>query len=234
MKNDIKLHYWPLERLRHYAGNARKHDERNVEEIAASISRFGFVNPVLVDADGEIIAGHGRALAAEFLKLSKVPVIVLNDLSEAEKRALRLADNRIAEKSTWDNDAVQAELRALRELDASTEGLGWSDAELENMLREAESILPDDPYEPPQRTIVSERSDRADSNNDNDTDEKPLRPAEPKSSDDDYSLFELVMLHENKVRLVEVLSQIRADKLYDKLEDALMHMVRHYTGEPNA
>lgn len=232
MKNDLKIQYWPIDRLRHFAGNARKHDEQNVAEIAASISRFGFVNPVLVDPSGEIIAGHGRALAAAYLKLDKVPVIALASLSEPERRALRLADNRIAEKSTWDNDAVQAELRALKELDASTDGLGWSDAELDNLLREAEGILPEHPYEPPQHTIAVERSGEVDGSSDNDADDKPLRPSEPKSSDDDYSMFELVMLHENKLRLVEVLSEIRAEKLYDKLDEALMFLVRHYKGEP--
>ncbi len=234
MKNDLKIQYWAIDRLRHFAGNARKHDEHNVAEIAASISRFGFVNPVLVDADGEIIAGHGRALAAAYLKLDKVPVIVLANLGEAERRALRLADNRIAEKSTWDTEAVQAELRALKELDASTDGLGWSDAELDALLREAVNILPDDPYEPPQRTIMGERSTENDGSDDSEADNKPLRPSEPKSSDDDYSMFELVMLHENKIRLVEKLSEIRAEHLYDKLEDALMHLLRYYDGETDA
>ncbi len=228
MKHDLKIQYWPLTRLRHYAGNTRKHDEQNVAEIAASISRFGFINPVLVDPDGEIIAGHGRALAADFLQLEKVPVIVLANLGEAERRALRLADNRIAEKSTWDNDAVQAELKALRELEISTDGLGWSDAELDRMLAEAEGILPEHAYETATQAAHREPTEQ------DDTDDVPVRPAEPKASDDDYSMFELVMLHENKIRLIETLSKIRAEHLYEKLEDALMHMVRHYDGEADA
>lgn len=234
--SNLKIQYWPIDRLKHFAGNARHHSEKQLTDIARSIQRFGFVNPVLVDESGEIIAGHGRAMAADKLFMEKVPVIVLTGLSDGEKRALRLADNRIAENSTWDEAALNAELRSLRELEVSTEDLGWDDAEMEQLLREATSILPDEPFEPP--TTKAAAAPAAEPNNDavddGSDDAEPLKPAEPKASDDDYSMFELVMLHENKVRLLEALGKIRAEHLYEKLEDALMHMVRHYDEETDA
>lgn len=234
---NLKIQYWPIERLRHFAGNARAHSDKQLVEIARSIQRFGFVNPILVDPEGEIIAGHGRAIAADKLLLDKVPVIVLADLSDAEKRALRLADNRIAENSTWDEGMLRAELRTLAQLDVDTDGLGFDTDELDKLLAEAVTSLPATPLsdapaprqEPPQPP-----ADDTDDIDDIEPAPVPAPKAEPKASDDDYSVFELVMLHENKIRLVECLSSIRADQMYDKLEDALMHLVRHYEGDPGA
>lgn len=238
---NLKIQYWQLEKLRHFAGNARTHGSQQVLELCRNIQRFGFVNPILVDPNGEIIAGHGRALAADKLGMDKVPVIVLADLSDGEKRALRLADNRIAENSSWDQGLLRAELKALRELEVSTDELGWDEQELNSLLREAVSILPDDPYEPPSPAAAPQpapANDPGEDDDDQDLDErpepKPTKPAEPKASDDDYSVFELVMLHENKIRLVETLSKIRAERMYDKLEDALIHLVRYYDGETDA
>lgn len=92
----LKFEVWPLDRLIPYARNARTHSGRQVAQIAASIAEFGFVNPVLVDRDGGIVAGHGRVLAARQLKQADVPVIVLGHLNENQKRAFMLADNRLA------------------------------------------------------------------------------------------------------------------------------------------
>lgn len=237
---NLKIQYWATSRLKHFAGNARLHDEQNVSEIAKSIQRFGFVNPVLADKDGEIIAGHGRAMAAAKLQIEQVPVIVLSGLSEDEKRALRLADNRIAEKSRWDSDLLSSELRSLRDLNVDIEGLGWSDGELDRMLQETLDALPADPFE--QKPSASKADEQDDEDELDELDapaaslEQPKqetpKAAEPKASDDEFSVFELIMNHENKIRLVECLSRIRADQLYDKLEDALMHLVKHYEGDP--
>src|ERR1022692_1374186 len=109
----LQVESWRLERLIPYARNARTHSGSQVAEIAASISEFGFVNPVLVDPDGGIIAGHGRVLAARKLRLSTVPVIVLSHLNENQKRAFMLADNRLALNAGWDEKMLQLELQAL-------------------------------------------------------------------------------------------------------------------------
>jgi ParB-like chromosome segregation protein Spo0J len=93
------IEFWPLGRLVPYARNARTHSDAQVAQIAASIAEFGFNNPVLVDTNAGIIAGHGRVLAARKLGLDEVPVVVLDHLSETQKRAYILADNRIGENA---------------------------------------------------------------------------------------------------------------------------------------
>src|SRR5450759_1735374 len=109
----LQVESWPLERLIPYARNARTHSEQQVAQIAASISAFQFNNPVLVDPDGGIIAGHGRVLAARKLSYTHVPVIVLGHLSENQRRAFMLADNKLTLNAGWDADMLRVELEAL-------------------------------------------------------------------------------------------------------------------------
>src|SRR5260370_15014230 len=109
----LQIESWSVDRLIPYARNARTHSEIQVKQIAASIAEFGFNNPVLADPDGGIIAGHGRILAAQALGLSHVPVIVLSHLTENQKRAFRLADNKLALNAGWDADLLRLELKAL-------------------------------------------------------------------------------------------------------------------------
>jgi len=122
--------------LRPYAGNARTHSPKQVRQIADSIRRFGFVNPVLVDADGAVIAGHGRLAAAQLLGLAEVPVLPVTHLSAAEKRAYILADNRLAEKAGWDKEILAIELQALVDLDFDLEVVGFELAEIDLILDE--------------------------------------------------------------------------------------------------
>jgi ParB-like chromosome segregation protein Spo0J len=103
----LQIESWSVDRLIPYARNARTHSEIQVKQIAASIAEFGFNNPVLADPDGGIIAGHGRILAAQALGLSHVPVIVLCHLTENQKRAFRLADNKLALNAGWDLDLLR-------------------------------------------------------------------------------------------------------------------------------
>ncbi len=107
----------PIETLIPYRGNARTHSRAQIRQIAASITAFGFVNPILVDAQDQVIAGHGRLAAAKHLGLTEVPVLPVTHLSAAEKRAYILADNRLAEKAGWDRDILAIELQALVEFD---------------------------------------------------------------------------------------------------------------------
>jgi DNA modification methylase len=109
-----KIEHWPLARLLPYARNARTHSDDQVAQIAASIVEFGFTNPCLVGADGVLVAGHGRLLAARKLGLETVPVVVLDHLSSTQRRALVLADNRIAENAGWDDATLRTELEALQ------------------------------------------------------------------------------------------------------------------------
>jgi len=115
VKGDLHIERWPLERLIPYARNPRTHTEDQVAQIAASIAEFGFVNPALVGADGVIIAGHARVMAARKLGMAEAPVIVLDHLSEAQRRVLVIADNRLAQNAGWDEEMLRVELEALRE-----------------------------------------------------------------------------------------------------------------------
>jgi len=100
-----------------YKGNARRHSRRQVEQIAASIQAFGFVSPLLVDAAGEIIAGHGRLAAAKRLGLAHLPIVRIEHLDDAQRRALRIADNKLAELAGWDEALLALEFKSLVDLD---------------------------------------------------------------------------------------------------------------------
>ncbi|MTH62097.1 site-specific DNA-methyltransferase [Paracoccus litorisediminis] len=123
-----------------YARNARTHPEWQIAQIAASIQEFGFTNPILIGADQTIIAGHGRLAGALRLGLDRVPCIRLKHLSDAQRRALVIADNRIAESAGWDEDLLSAELRLLEDDGFDLDVLGFSDEELGKLL----DYLPDD------------------------------------------------------------------------------------------
>jgi len=110
-----RIEHWPIDKLLPYARNARQHSDEQIAQIAASIAEFGFVNPCLVGADGVLVAGHGRLAAARKLGLSTVPVVVLDHLTPTQRRALVLADNRLAELSTWDDGLLRIELEALQD-----------------------------------------------------------------------------------------------------------------------
>ncbi len=129
--------------LRPYARNARVHSKKQIKQIAASIERFGFTNPVLVSDSGDIIAGHGRVEAAKLLGLRKVPTLALSHLSEAERRAYVLADNKLALNAGWDKEMLAIELQGLIELDFDVELTGFSLAEVDIVLDEARDSDPE-------------------------------------------------------------------------------------------
>lgn len=124
----------PRGKLVPYAKNARTHSPEQVAQIAASMAEFGFVNPVLVDAEGSIIAGHGRVLAAQRLGITEVPVITLGHLSPAQAQALRLADNQIALNSGWDIGLLSEELRGLSESGFNLDILGFDHGDVADWL----------------------------------------------------------------------------------------------------
>jgi DNA modification methylase len=134
--------------LKPYARNARRHSKRQVRQIADSIRRFGFTNPVLVSDEGEIIAGHGRVLAAKELGLETVPTLRLSHLTSEERRAYVLADNKLALNAGWDTETLAIELEALIALEFDVSLTGFSLAEIDFTLdkaREASTEAPDDP-----------------------------------------------------------------------------------------
>jgi DNA modification methylase len=159
---DLKIEQWPIERLVPYARNARTHSDGQVAQVAASIAQFGFVNPILVGSDRVIIAGHARLLAARKLEISEVPVIVLEHLSEAERRALVIADNRLALNAGWDEELLVLELGALRDEDFSLDILGFDDEELNRLLAAedvGEGLTDEDSVPEVPETPVSQTTD---------------------------------------------------------------------------
>ncbi len=139
-----QIEMWPVARLLPYERNARTHSDEQVAQIAASIQRFGFTNPVLAASDGGVIAGHGRLMAARQLGLAEVPVVLLDHLSEEERRAYVLADNQLALNAGWDQDLLRAELGELSELGFDLSLIGFSDEELAELLPEVEELPPKD------------------------------------------------------------------------------------------
>ena len=141
--------------------NARVHDESQVNEICQSIESFGFTNPILVDAENNIIAGHGRHMAALKLGLKTVPVVYVTGLTDKEIRALMLADNRIAQNSRWDYEKLAAEIQHLVDVDFDVSGIGFTDSEIEELLTVAVHSGSDDfldmaePSEPQAKTTTA-------------------------------------------------------------------------------
>src|ERR1700733_1305351 len=110
----LAVEFWPVARLLPYIRNARTHSDEQVAQVAASIREFGWTNPILVGGDGVIIAGHARLLAARKLGFDEVPVIVLKHLTETQRRALVLADNKLALNAGWDEALLRVELETLK------------------------------------------------------------------------------------------------------------------------
>lgn len=149
-----------LKQIRAYEKNAKNHPESQIQQITASIRQFGFTNPILVDENLEIIAGHGRMAAAQLLGLDTVPVIRLAHLSDAQKRAYRLADNKIAENGGWNEDLLRLEISELEQIcgDMDVSIMGFSDVELDILTMDnrttADSKANNVPYIPENEIVT--------------------------------------------------------------------------------
>jgi DNA modification methylase len=155
-----RIELWPTARLRPYERNPRTHSDAQVDQIAASMVEFGWTNPILIDENAGILAGHGRLLAARKLGLAEVPVIRFEHLSEAQKRAYILADNQLALQAGWSEELLAEELAWLRDERFDLDLVGFDATELERLLaiadgetasEEAEDEVPEPPEEPVSR-----------------------------------------------------------------------------------
>ena len=144
--------FWPIEKITPYARNSRTHSDEQVAQIAASIREWGWTNPVLVDEDGGLIAGHGRLLAARKLGLTQIPTMVAKGWSEAQKKAYVIADNKLALNAGWDLELLAVELGDLQGFDYDLMLTGFSDDELSKLLTEKTDGLtdPDEAPNPPE------------------------------------------------------------------------------------
>ena len=153
----------PVEQLIPYARNARTHSDEQIAQIAASIREFGWTNPILVDGERGIIAGHGRLAAARKLGIVEVPVIELQHLTEAQKRAYLIADNQIPQNSAWDLDILKDEIHALRGMGIDSSVLGFSEDALKSLLAmdetEEESLADEDDVPEVEDRHTSEHGD---------------------------------------------------------------------------
>lgn len=134
----LKIETRPVADLIPYIANSRTHSDAQVAQIAASIKEFGWTNPILIDGDNTIIAGHGRLLAARKLGMESVPAIVLDHLSKAQQRALVIADNKLTLNAGWDTDMLEAELKLLMEEDFDLLLTGFDIGEINGILLDRE------------------------------------------------------------------------------------------------
>jgi ParB-like chromosome segregation protein Spo0J len=159
--HNLQIEQTPIHALRPQDRNARTHSKRQIRQIADSMKRFGFNNPILTDDNSQIIAGHGRLEAAKLLGMTTVPSIRLSHMSETEKRAYIIADNEIALKAGWDRETLAIELQGLIDLGFEVELTGFEPAEIDLILGDwqeasSEPAAPEDQYaEPPEDAPVS-------------------------------------------------------------------------------
>ena len=132
----MQVQQYKVEDLIPYVNNSRTHSDAQVAQIAASIKEFGWTNPILVDGEKGIIAGHGRLLAARKLEMSEVPVIELNHLTPTQKKALIIADNKLALNADWEQELLKIEIQALSDDDFDITLLGFDEIELGKMFDE--------------------------------------------------------------------------------------------------
>src|SRR3954453_10271982 len=157
-----RIELWPVERLRPYERNPRPHSEDQVEQLAASMVEFGFTNPILVDESNGILAGHGRLPAARQLGLNEVPVVRLEHLSEARKRAYIIADNQLAATAGWDETLLAEEIGWLRDERFDLDLLGFDATEMERLLSldgAEEAAEPEDEVAEPPKDPVTRPGD---------------------------------------------------------------------------
>lgn len=143
---ELKVVYCDPADIIPYAMNSRTHSDEQIAQVAASIKEFGFTNPILVDEFNVIIAGHGRLMAANKLGLNQVPTITLEGLTEAQRKAYVIADNKLALNAGWDDQALQAELERLQELDFDLELTGFDPDELARLFDDEEATIKEESY----------------------------------------------------------------------------------------
>jgi DNA modification methylase len=159
MKQQIE--YVEVKKLIPYARNSRTHSDEQVAQICGSIKEFGFTNPVLIDGEGVIIAGHGRTIAAQRLNMKEVPCLRLDYLTEAQKKAYVIADNKLALNAGWDDEMLALELGDLKDLDFDLSLTGFDDDELNKLLAEAvnEGLVDEDEAPLPPDEPISKLGD---------------------------------------------------------------------------
>lgn len=135
-EKETKFEIRSVDALIPYARNARTHSPEQVQKLAGSIKEFGFINPVIISDDGCVLAGHGRIMAAQKLGIKQVPCVVESHLTEAQKKAYILADNRLALDSGWDEEMLKIEISELKEMDFNLDSIGFDGVEIDEIFKD--------------------------------------------------------------------------------------------------
>lgn len=138
--SNLKIDYKDINEIKPYENNPRIHSNIQIEQIGNSIKEFGFTVPILLDEENNVIAGHGRLEASKVLDIGKVPTITLANLSEEQKKAYIIADNKITLNSNWNEDLLKNELKFLSDNDFNLDVLAFEDSEIENYFKEIEEV----------------------------------------------------------------------------------------------
>ena len=154
--NRPKMEIWKIGMLQPYDKNARVHTEEQVAKIAASIQQFGWTIPILISKEGEVIAGHGRLMAAESLGMTTVPVLVEDYLTETQRKAYRLADNKLTEIGDWDQTLLATEVQHLMDTEIPIDDIGFTKEEIEKMLAPEPEPAEPEMREPPRDVVAQE------------------------------------------------------------------------------
>lgn len=152
----MKIEMAKVENLIPYENNTRTHSKEQINQIASSIEEFGFTNPILIDEEGGVIAGHGRIAGAKLLNIDEVPTVTLTGLTEAQKKAYIIADNKLALNAGWDEDLLKTELRNLEQLNFNLDLLGFEGVELDELLEEQDYKIDAKKEEKPKYEITPE------------------------------------------------------------------------------
>lgn len=201
-----ELEYVATAALIPYARNSRTHSETQVKQIASSIKEFGFTNPVLIDKDNGIIAGHGRVQAAELLNLDTVPCIRLSHLSNQQRRAYVIADNKIALNASWDFDMLKLDLSELADEGFDFESIGFTQMEINNIISDYEAAF--------------ETTD--------DEEHYVTSSGEPKESDIGYVTFSILLSTDDKKVLLDKISDVREKYSLDTMAESFMTIIKSY------
>lgn len=201
-----QIEYVQVSLLTPYARNSRTHTAQQVKQIAASIKEFGFTNPVLIDKDNGIIAGHGRVLAAEHLAIETVPCIRLDYLTETQRKAYVIADNKIALNATWDFEMLKLDLADISKTDIDLDSIGFTQLEVNNFLSDYDA-----PFE------LSNLEDK-----------EATLDAEPKQSDVGYTQFSIVLSTDDKKTLLDKIAEVRSKYSLDSMAESLMTIIKSY------
>lgn len=240
------LELWPLDRLKPYDRNPRKHSDAQVAKIAAAIIEFGFTNPILVDDKDGIIAGHGRLMAAKKLKLAEVPVIRITHLSDDQRRALVIADNKLALEAGWDLEVLKGELDDLSTAGFDLALTGFDDEDMRRIADDLDELMlrgvatgasaPSVPSPAPAHTPAHEDAeDEGDEEDGSDAeeygDEQPTGAAGSDAGSSEYVPFSLIMRPEHRAAVYDAIRDAKQKHNLENSGDALFAIIEEWRNQ---